>query len=210
MIRPVINEIFPSTGILIRNKYVDLFRRDYFINKIYQSGIKNIEIGPYNEHIIEGLTTEISLNNKCIIYPINTNKNVNDSIDTFNKYRESKEGVFSKIILQGNNYKEIPYIYFNTRPDCIEVSRINNIILNTVEKSSKLSLRPYGKDCLKEIDKALIENIYKFSSSLVSYQEHVNTIDLIKYLNSKLWVELTINMSSLKEAQKEIHDDFNW
>ena len=39
VIRPVINEISPSTSMLIRNKYIDVYRRAYFINKIYESGI---------------------------------------------------------------------------------------------------------------------------------------------------------------------------
>jgi hypothetical protein len=207
MIKPVINEIFPSTGLLIRNKYIDSFRRDYFINKIYTCGIKNIEIGSCNQHMIEGITSENSINNKCIIYPINTNKNVNESIDIFNKYRESNQGVNTRVIIQGNNYKEIPYIYFNTRPDSIEVSSINHLILNTVEKPYKIFLRP---TTLKEVDKAFYEHIYNYSSSLLNCDQHIHTIDLIKHLNSKLGVEIKVSITTLKEVRKEILDDFNW
>lgn len=207
MIKPIINEIFPSTRILIRNKYIDTFRRDYFINKIYSSGIKNIEIGSLNEHMFEGITSLQSINNKCIIYPIDTNNNVNDSINNFNKYRDSNQGVNTRILIQGNNYKEIPYIYFSTRPDSIEVSTINHLILNTVEKPYKIFLRP---STLKEVDKAFYENIYNYSSSILKCDEYINTIELINHLKGKLGVEIKVSMSSLKEVQKEIMDDFNW
>ena len=49
MIKPIVNEVFPSTGILLRNRYIDAYRRAYFINKIYDAGIKNIEIGSFNK-----------------------------------------------------------------------------------------------------------------------------------------------------------------
>lgn len=61
--KPIINEIFPSTGILFQNKYINSERRAYFINKIYKGGIDNIEIGSFckDQPFING-TREISNN----------------------------------------------------------------------------------------------------------------------------------------------------
>jgi hypothetical protein len=61
--RPIINEIFPSSGILFQNKYINSERRTYFINKIYKSGINAVEIGSFckDQPFING-TREISNN----------------------------------------------------------------------------------------------------------------------------------------------------
>jgi len=235
MIKPLINEVFPSTGILLRNQYIDSYRRAYFINKIYEAGIKNIEIGSFNkdEPVINGIFEISSKINSDIykgglvkkypihkghvnqlIFPINsTNEenirikglSINDSIIEFNKHK--KLNIKTKIVIEGDIKEDFPYIYNNTKPDIIEVSSINSIILKHVDDITKLSLRPSS---FEEVDKALYEGIYNFSSSILKVDKHVETITLIKHLQSKLGYELPVSITQLTEIQKEIMDDFNW
>lgn len=202
MIKPIINEIFPSTGILLRNKYIDSYRRAYFINKIYEAGIKNIEIG--NKDVINGIYKG-ELNQ--IIFPMHTSTNVNKSIDEFYKHKQYalNKGMIIKLVLEGD--KDFQYIYNNTKPDIIEVSSINNIILKCVDDVNKISIRPSS---LEEVDKAYYERIYMYSSSILKSDNHIETIKLIKHLQSKLGIELPVSITQLTEVQKEIMDDFNW
>ena len=67
--RPIINEIFPSSGILFQNKYINSERRAYFINKIYKGGIQSIEIGSFckDQPFING-TREIANNINSSIF----------------------------------------------------------------------------------------------------------------------------------------------
>jgi hypothetical protein len=235
MIKPMINEVFPSTGILLRNKYIDAYRRAYFINKIYDAGIKNIEIGSFNKDqpLINGIY-EISSkinsdiykgglvkkypihrgNINQIIFPMYTSNNENirvrglsidQSIEEFNKH--SNRGVITKLVLNGSIDHEFPYIYNNTKPDIIEVESINNIVLKYVDDVNKISLRPSS---FEEVDKCLYEGIYKFSSSILKCDKHVETIKLIKHLQSKLGIEIPVSITLLTEVQKEILDEFNW
>jgi hypothetical protein len=237
MIKPTVNEVFPSTGILLRNRYIDAYRRAYFINKIYDAGIKNIEIGSFNKDqpLINGIH-EISTNINSniykgglikkypihkgninqIIFPMYTSNNENvrvkglsidQSIEEFNKHKESNKGVMTKIVLDGLVDHEFPYIYNNTKPDIIEVSNINNILLKYVDDINRISLRPAS---IEEIDKAYHERIYMYSSSILKCDKHVETIKLIKHLQSKLGIELPVSITMLTEVQKEIMDEFNW
>jgi hypothetical protein len=239
MIKPIINEVFPSTGILLRNKYIDSYRRAYFINKIYDAGIKNIEIGSFNKDqpLINGIH-EISTNINSniykgglikkhpihkgninqIIFPMYTSNNENirvrglsidQSIEEFNKHKKEaiNKGVITKLVLDGSIETEFPYIYNNTQPDIVEVSSINNIILKYVDDVNRISVRPSS---LEEIDKAYHECIYMYSSSILNCDKHIETIKLIKHLQSKLGIELPVSITMLSEVQKEIMDEFNW
>ncbi len=239
MIKPLINEVFPSTGILLRNRYIDAYRRAYFINKIYNSGIKNIEIGSFNKDqpLINGIyeiTTKINsdiykggLVKKYpihrgdinqIIFPMYTSNSENirvrglsidQSIEEFNKHKEKAKanGLVTKIVLDGSIEDDFPYIYNNTKPDIIEVESVNNILLKYVDDVNKISLRPSS---FEEVDKAYCERIYMYSSSILKCHKHVETIKLIKHLQSKLGIELPVSITLLTEVQKEIMDDFNW
>ena len=181
MIKPIINEVFPSTGILLRNKYIDSFRRAYFINKFYDAGIKNIEIGSFNkdEPLINGIyeiSTKINSgiykgglvkkhpihrgNINQIIFPMYTSNSENirirglsidQSIEEFNRHKHSNQGIMTKLVLDGVIDNDFPYIYNNTQPDIIEVNNINNILLKYVDDVSKISIRPSS---FEEIDKA--------------------------------------------------------
>ena len=237
MIKPVINEIFPSTGILLRNKYIDSYRRAYFINKIYDAGIKNIEIGSFNKDqpLINGIY-EISNNINSNIYksglvkkhPIhkgninqlvfhmytNNNENIrikglsiDQSIEEFNKHKESNKGIITKLFLEGPVENEFSYIYNNTKPDIVEVNNINNIILKYVDDVNRISIR---SSSLEEVDKAYYERIYMYSSSILKCDKNIETIKLIKHLQSKLGIELPVSITMLSEVQKEIMNEFNW
>lgn len=237
MIKPVINEIFPSTGILLRNKYIDSYRRAYFINKIYDAGIKNIEIGSFNKDqpLINGIY-EISNNINSNIYKsglvkkhhihkgninqlvfhmyTNNNENIrikglsiDQSIEEFNKHKESNKGIITKLFLEGPVENEFSYIYNNTKPDIIEVNNINNIILKYVDDVNRISIRSFS---LEEVDKAYYERIYMYSSSILKCDKNIETIKLIKHLQSKLGIELPVSITMLSEVQKEIINEFNW
>jgi len=238
MIKPIINEIFPSTGIMIRNKYIDSFRRAYFINKIYESGIKNIEIGSFSKdqpfvngiHELSAKTNSnihksgfIKLSRDVVIKPSisqiiyhiysNNNENIrvkgmsiNDSIREFNIIRDQIK-IPTKIVIEGDINEDFKYIYNNTKPDIIEVSSINKVILYTVDDVNKLSIRPSS---IEEVDKAYYEQIYKYSSSILPIKDHLETISLIKHLQGKMGVEIPISITGLTEVQKEIVDEFNW
>ena len=189
MIKPIINEVFPSTGILLRNKYIDSYRRAYFINKIYDSGIKNIEIGSFNQDqpLINGMY-EISTKIKSdiykggivkkypihkgninqIIFPMYTSNSENirglsidQSIEEFNKHKKEaiSNGLVTKLVLDGSTEQEFPYIYNNTKPDIVEVESINNVILKYVDDVNRISIRPSS---LEEVDKAFYECIYMY------------------------------------------------
>ena len=237
MIKPLINEVFPSTGILLRNRYIDAYRRAYFINKIYDSGIKNIEIGSFNKDqpLVNGIYEITSKINSDIYkgglvkkYPINTGDinqiifpmytsnsenirvrglSIDQSIEEFNKHKHLNNGINTKLVLDGSIDNEFPYIYKNTQPNIIEVESINNIVLKYVDDINKISLRPSS---FEEVDKCLYEGIYNFSSSILKCNKHVETIKLIKHLQSKLGIELPVSITLLTEVQKEIMDDFNW
>jgi len=237
MIKPLINEVFPSTGILLRNRYIDAYRRAYFINKIYDAGIKNIEIGSFNKDqpLINGIyeiTTKINSdiykgglvkkypihrgNVNQIIFPMYTSNSENirvkglsidQLIEEFNKHKHSNKGIMTKIVLEGSIEHEFPYIYNNTQPDIIEVGSINNILLKYVDDVNKISLRPSS---FEEVDKAYYERIYMYSSSILKCDKHIETIKLIKHLQSKLGIELPVSITLLSEVQKEIMDEFNW
>jgi hypothetical protein len=132
---------------------------------------------------------------------------IDQSIEEFNKHKESNKGVMTKIVLDGLVDHEFPYIYNNTKPDIIEVSNINNILLKYVDDINRISLRPAS---IEEIDKAYHERIYMYSSSILKCDKHVETIKLIKHLQSKLGIELPVSITMLTEVQKEIMDEFNW
>ena len=233
MIRPIINEISPSTSILIRNKYIDVFRRSYFINKIYESGIKNIEIGSFRKHdtalfgtrdVLYNVNRKVDVSRSALVMDIeNTLKNVacvqsvhpyidqlvyelkdEKNIDEFLKHKivAKQLGMTTKLILPSNNIDIFKY----TEPDYIEVSQLSSELLN-IAKPEKIFLRTNNFD---EVDIALHNGVYNFSSSLLETKDFLNTTDLITYLRKNLGIEVNVSLESLKETQKEMTDEFNW
>jgi len=234
-IKPVINEISTSTGMIIRNKYIDIFRRSYFINKIYESGIKNIEVGSFRncDHILFGTRDVIFNINKNIsdkrsafvidigstvknISCINSVKprveeliyfiNKKEDIDEFIKHKivATQLGMTTKIIVE--NKDELNYIVNETNPDFIEVDKVTPEVLK-VGDLSKVFIRT---NSFEEVDKAIYENIYNFSSSLLKTPDSIDTIELIHHLRNKLGFEVNVSLEKLKVTQKEMHDEFNW
>lgn len=234
-IKPVINEISTSTGMIIRNKYIDIFRRAYFINRIYESGIKNIEVGSFRnkDHILFGTRDVIFNVNKTstdkksafVLDVENTLKNVScsnsvtprideliyfiskrEDIDEFIKHKTVAKqlGMTTKIIVDNND--ELEYIVSHTQPDFIEVDKVSTEVLK-LKDFSKVFIRA---NSLEEVDKAIYENIYNFSSSLLKTPNHIDTIDLISHLRTKLGLEVNVSLDKLKLTQKEMHDEFNW
>jgi len=227
IIRPIINEISPSTSILIRNKYIDLYRRSYFINKIYESGIKNIEIGSFRKDDRPLFGTRDVLYNvnrdasrSALVMDIeNTLKNVacvqyidqlvyelkdEKNIDEFLKHKviAKQLGMTTKLILPSNNTDIVKY----TEPDYVEVSELSSELLN-ISKPEKIFLRANNFD---EVDIALYNGVYNFSSSLLETNDFINTTELITYLRKNLGIEVNVSLDKLKEIQKEMSDEFNW
>lgn len=233
MIRPIINEISPSTSILIRNKYIDVFRRAYFINKIYESGIKNIEIGSFRKHdtalfgtrdVLYNVNRKVDTSRSALVMDIeNTLKNVaciqsvhpyidqlvyelkdEKNIDEFLKHKivAKQLGMTTKLILPSNNIDIFKY----TEPDYVEISQLSNELLR-IAKPEKIFLRTNNFD---EVDIALYNGIYNFSSSLLETNDFLSTTDLITYLRKNLGIEVNVSLESLKETQREMTDEFNW
>jgi hypothetical protein len=228
MIRPIINEISPSTTILIRNKYVDVYRRAYFINKIYETGIKNIEIGSFRKDDKALFGTRDVLYNvnrdasrSALVMDIeNTLKNVSSihpyidqlvyelkdekNIDEFLKHKviAKQLGMTTKLILPSNNTDIFKY----TEPDYVEVSHLSSELLK-IAKPEKIFLRTNSFD---EVDVALYNGVYNFSSSLLETNDFINTTDLITYLRKNLGIEVNVTLDSLKETQREMMDEFKW
>ena len=228
MIRPIINEISPSTSILIRNKYIDLYRRAYFINKIYETGIKNIEIGSFrkDDRALFG-TRDVLYNVNCdatrsalvmdientlrnvscihpyidqLVYELKDDKN----IDEFLKHKviAKQLGMTTKLILPSNNTDIVKY----TEPDYVEVSQLSSELLR-ISKPEKIFLRTNNFD---EVDIALYNGVYNFSSSLLETNDFINTTELITYLRKNLGIEVNVSLDKLKEIQREMSDEFNW
>jgi acyl carrier protein len=220
---------------IIRNKYIDIFRRSYFINKIYESGIKNIEVGSFRncDHILFGTRDVIFNINKNIsdkrsafvidigstvknISCINSVKprveeliyfiNKKEDIDEFIKHKivATQLGMTTKIIVE--NKDELNYIVNETNPDFIEVDKVTPEVLK-VGDLSKVFIRT---NSFEEVDKAIYENIYNFSSSLLKTPDSIDTIELIHHLRNKLGFEVNVSLEKLKVTQKEMHDEFNW
>jgi hypothetical protein len=231
MIRPIINEISPSTSILIRNKYIDIFRRAYFINKIYESGIKNIEIGSFrkDDRVLFGtrdvlynvnrkvdismsalvMDSENTLRNvACIkhpyidqlVYELKDKKNIHEFLR--HKIIAKQLGMTTKLILPSNNTDIVKY----TEPDYVEVSELSSELLN-IYKPEKIFLRANNFD---EVDIALYNGVYNFSSSLLETNDFLNTTELITYLRKNLGIEVNVSLDKLKETQREMTDEFNW
>lgn len=234
-IKPVINEISTSTGMIIRNRYIDIFRRSYFINKIYESGIKNIEVGSFRDydHVLFGTRDVIFNVNKTIndkrsafvidigstIKNVSCTNSVKPRVDELIYFIDKKEdieefikhkivakqlGMTTKLIIE--NKDELNYIVNETQPDFIEVYKISPELLK-VNDISKVFIRP---NSLEEVDKAIHENIYNFSTSLLKTPDYLDTIDLIYHLRTKLGLEVNVSLEKLKLTQKEMHDEFNW
>jgi acyl carrier protein len=234
-IKPVINEISTSTGMIIRNKYIDIFRRSYFINKIYESGIKNIEVGSFRncDHILFGtrdvifnINKNISDKRSAFVIDIgSTVKNVScinsvkprveeliyfinkkEDIDEFIKHKivATQLGMTTKLIIE--NKDELNCIINETKPDFIEVNKVTPELLK-VGDLSKVFIRT---NSFEEVDKAIYENIYNFSSSLLKTPDSIDTIELIHHLRNKLGFEVNVSLEKLKVTQKEMHDEFNW
>jgi hypothetical protein len=231
IIRPIINEISPSTSILIRNKYIDIFRRAYFINKIYESGIKNIEIGSFrkDDRVLFGtrdvlynvnrkvdismsalvMDSENTLRNvACVkhpyidqlVYELKDKKNIHEFLR--HKIIAKQLGMTTKLILPSNNTDIVKY----TEPDYVEVSELSSELLN-IYKPEKIFLRANNFD---EVDIALYNGVYNFSSSLLETKDFLNTTELITYLRKNLGIEVNVSLDKLKETQKEMTDEFNW
>lgn len=231
IIRPIINEISPSTTMLIRNKYIDLYRRSYFINKIYESGIKNIEIGSFRKDdtvlfgtrdVMYNVKRNINISQSALVMEVeNTLKNIycrkhpcieqivyelNDekNIDNFLKHKiiATQLGMTIKVILPSDKV----YLYKDIKPDYVEVSDLSNELL-TIADPSKIFLRTNN---FNEVDTALYNGVFNFSSSLLKTPSIINTIDLITYIRRKLGYQIDVNLEKIKETQKEMTDEFNW
>lgn len=231
VIRPIINEISPATSMLIVNKYIDVYRRAYFINKIYESGIKNIEIGSFRQGDTALFGTRDVLFNvnsntsrSALVMEIeNTLKNVSckqsirptidqlvyelkdeKNIDEFLKHKiiAKQLGMTIKLILPSDNIS----LYKDANPDYVEVSELSNELLSIADPS-KVFLRA---NTFKEVDIALCNGVFNFSSSLLKTPSIMNTIDLITYIRRKLGYQIDVNLENLKETQREMIDEFNW
>jgi hypothetical protein len=210
-----------------------VFRRSYFINKIYESGIKNIEIGSFRKHdtalfgtrdVLYNVNRKVDVSRSALVMDIeNTLKNVacvqsvhpyidqlvyelkdEKNIDEFLKHKivAKQLGMTTKLILPSNNIDIFKY----TEPDYIEVSQLSSELLN-IAKPEKIFLRTNNFD---EVDIALHNGVYNFSSSLLETKDFLNTTDLITYLRKNLGIEVNVSLESLKETQKEMTDEFNW
>jgi hypothetical protein len=233
IIRPIINEISPATSMLIRNKYIDIYRRAYFINKIYESGIKNIEIGSFRKYdnvlfgtrdVLFNVNRRVDASRSALVMEIeNTLKNVackqsvhpsvdqlvyeikdEKNVEEFLKHKivAKQLGMKTKLILPVDKLN----LYKETDPDFVEVTDLSNEILSIADPS-KIFLRT---NKFNDVDIALYNGVFNFSSSLLKTDEFLNTIELITYLRGKLGVEVNVNLEKLKETQKEMMDEFNW
>ena len=233
VIRPIINEISPATTMLIRNKYVDVYRRAYFINKIYESGIKNIEIGSFRDgdralfgtrDVLFNVNHKINTKRSALVMEVeNTLKNVScrhsvhptidqlvyelkdeKNIEEFLKHKiiAKQLGMTVKLILPSNNV----YLYKDTEPDYVEVSDLSNEILS-IANPAKVFLRTNN---FNDVNVALCNGVFNFSSSLLKTPYVINTIDLITYIRGRLGFEVNVNLEKLKETQREMMDEFNW
>lgn len=231
IIRPIINEISPATSMLIRNKYIDLYRRAYFINKIYESGIKNIEIGSFRKDdsvlfgtrdILSNINRKKDISRSALVMEVeNTIKNVacrqqptidqlvyelkdEKNIDDFLKHKiiANQLGMTTKLILPSDRVN----LYKETNPDYIEVSDLSNELLSIADPS-KVFLRTNN---FNDVNVALYNGVFNFSSSLLNTPQVINTIDLITYIRGKLGFQVNVSLEKLKETQKEMMDEFNW
>jgi hypothetical protein len=233
IIRPIINEISPATSMLIRNKYIDIYRRAYFINKIYESGIKSIEIGSFRKYdnvlfgtrdVLFNVNRRVDAFRSALVMEIeNTLKNVacrqsvhpsvdqlvyeikdEKNVEEFLKHKivAKQLGMQTKLILPVDKLN----LYKEADPDFVEVSDLSNEIL-TIADPSKIFLRT---NKFNDVDIALYNGVFNFSSSLLKTEQFLNTIELITYLRGKLGFEVNVNLESLKETQKEMIDEFNW
>jgi hypothetical protein len=108
----------------------------------------------------------------------------------------------TKLILPVDKLK----LYKVADPDFVEVSDLSNEILTRADPT-KIFLRT---NKFNDVDVALYNGVFNFSSSLLKTEQFLNTIELITYLRGKLGVEVNVNLESLKETQKEMIDEFNW
>ena len=227
IIRPTINEISPATTMLIRNKYIDMYRRAYFINKIYESGIKSIEIGSFRkydnvlfgtrdvlfnvnhsacrsvlvmeiENTLKNVACQPSVNH--LVYEINDEKNVEEFLK--HKIVAKQLGMKTKLILPLDKLN----LYKEAEPDFVEVTDLSNEILSIADPA-KIFLRT---NKFNDVDAALYNGVFNFSSSLLKTDQFLNTIELITHLRGKLGFEVNVNLESLKETQKEMIDEFKW
>lgn len=233
VICPVINEISPATSMLIRNKYIDVYRRAYFINKIYESGIKSIEIGSFRKYdnvlfgtrdVLSNVNRRVDASRSALVMEIeNTLKNVackqsiipsvdqlvyeikeQKNIDEFLKHKivAKQLGMKTKLILPSDKVN----LYKYTEPDYVEVRDLSNELLSIADPS-KIFLRTNN---FNDVDTALYNGVFNFSSSLLKTEDFLNTIDLITYIRGKLGFEIKVNLEKLKETQREMIDEFNW
>jgi hypothetical protein len=135
-----------------------------------------------------------------LVYELKDEKN----IDEFLKHKivAKQLGMTTKLILPSNNIDIFKY----TEPDYIEVSQLSSELLN-IAKPEKIFLRTNNFD---EVDIALYNGVYNFSSSLLETKDFLNTTDLITYLRKNLGIEVNVSLESLKETQREMTDEFNW
>jgi ankyrin repeat protein len=108
-----------------------------------------------------------------------------------------------------NNEGKIPLetaMEHKAEPDFVEVADLSNEILSIADPA-KIFLRT---NKFNDVDAALYNGVFNFSSSLLKTDQFLNTIELITYLRGKLGFEVNVNLESLKETQKEMIDEFNW
>ena len=124
MIRPIINEIFPSFNIFLKNKYIN---HSNIVNSLYNCGLKSVEL-PRDRVYIHTNNEE----NKRI-----HGTSINETICKINT---SKRPI--RLIVEGDISCDFPYIYNSINPDVVEVPIINSFVLKTVDDQTKLFIKP--------------------------------------------------------------------
>ena len=117
-------------------------------------------------------------------------------------FKTNYPGMKTKLILPSNNLN----LYKDTEPDYVEVRDLSNELLSIADPA-KIFLRTNN---FNDVDTALYNGVFNFSSSLLKSEDFLNTIDLITYIRGKLGFEIKVNLEKLKETQREMTDEFNW
>ncbi len=135
-----------------------------------------------------------------IVYELKDENNIQEFLK--HKIIAKQLGMTIKLILPSDKVG----LYKDTEPDYVEVSDLSNELL-TIVSPEKIFLRPTN---FNEVDSALYNGIYNFSSSLLKTSSTIGTIELITYIRKKLGYQIDVNLETLKETQKEMIDEFNW
>ena len=104
------------------------------------------------------------------------------------------------------DYNQVAHL-FKDKDIVIHSEHILSSELLNISKPEKIFLRANNFD---EVDIALYNGVYNFSSSLLETNDFLNTTELITYLRKNLGIEVNVSLESLKETQREMSDEFNW